>query len=88
MIRNQHAEEEGAEIRLNTPVKRVIVDKKVAKGVELEDGTVIEADDVLTEDADGAGGRLDEPVEVRESSSVVAPFAQRLNEALKRRQPS
>jgi len=31
---------------------------------------------------------LDEPVEVSESSSVMAPFAQRLNEALKRRQPS
>lgn len=31
---------------------------------------------------------LEEPVEVSESSSVVAPFAQRLNEALKRRQPS
>ncbi len=31
---------------------------------------------------------LEEPVEVSQTSSVVAPFAQRLNEALKRRQPS
>jgi phytoene desaturase len=41
------AEEEGAEIRLNTPVRRIIVEKRVARGVELEDGTKIEADDVI-----------------------------------------
>jgi phytoene desaturase len=41
------AEEEGAKIRLNTPVKRIIVENRVAKGVELEDGTKIEADDVI-----------------------------------------
>jgi phytoene desaturase len=41
------AEEEGAEIRLNTPVKRVIVERRTATGVELEDGTKILADDVI-----------------------------------------
>mgnify|MGYP000035321601 CR=1 FL=1 len=40
--------EEGAEIRLNTAVKEVLFDgKKRAKGVLLENGDVIEADDVI-----------------------------------------
>ncbi|MFC1530343.1 phytoene desaturase family protein [Gemmatimonadota bacterium] len=40
-------EEEGGEILLDTPVKRVIVENRVAKGVELEDGTKLMADDVI-----------------------------------------
>lgn len=41
------AGEEGAEIRLGTPVKRLVVRDRTVKGVELGDGEVIEADDVI-----------------------------------------
>ena len=41
------AREHGAEIRLNTPVKRVLVRDRSACGVELENGERIEADDVV-----------------------------------------
>ncbi|RWK79019.1 MAG: NAD(P)/FAD-dependent oxidoreductase [Mesorhizobium sp.] len=37
------AEAKGAEIRVNSPVREVIVEKGVARGVVLEDGTVIRA---------------------------------------------
>ena len=37
----------GAEIRLSTPVRRVIVENRQARGVVLEDGERIEADDVV-----------------------------------------
>jgi phytoene desaturase len=41
------AQEEGADLRLGTPVRRIMVHGRTATGVELEDGTEIEADDVV-----------------------------------------
>ncbi|MGJ8695923.1 MAG: phytoene desaturase family protein [Verrucomicrobiaceae bacterium] len=41
------AQEDGAEIRLNTPMKEVIFDGDTAKGVVLENGERIEADHVV-----------------------------------------
>ena len=43
----QAAEEDGAKIHLSTGVKKVIVEKKTAKGVELENGAVETADYVV-----------------------------------------
>ncbi len=40
-------EEEGGRIHLGTPVNRIIVEDRTAKGVELSDGTKVEADDVV-----------------------------------------
>lgn len=42
------AKDFGAEIRLGTPVKRIIVEDGVAKGVELADGEVIESATVIS----------------------------------------
>lgn len=39
--------EAGAEVRLSTPVKEVLVENGVAKGVLLEDGSKVEADEVV-----------------------------------------
>jgi phytoene desaturase len=39
--------EEGGSIRLNTKVKRLVNEKKNVTGVELEDGSVIKADEVI-----------------------------------------
>jgi phytoene desaturase len=41
------ARRNGAEIRLSTPVKQVLVRDGAARGVELEDGSRLEADDVV-----------------------------------------
>lgn len=41
------AEEHGAQIRLNAPVKRVLLEKRKAIGVELENGEKIFSDDVI-----------------------------------------
>lgn len=41
------AEEEGATLHANTPVKRLILEGRQARGVELEDGTKVEADEVI-----------------------------------------
>lgn len=41
------AEEEGAEVRLGARVRRVVTNGKAASGVELEDGEVIDADEVV-----------------------------------------
>lgn len=41
------AEKNGARIRLNTPVKRIIVEERTAKGVVLEDGREVRGDDVV-----------------------------------------
>jgi len=41
------AGEHGADIRLSSPVKRVVVENRIAKGVELESGERIEADAVV-----------------------------------------
>ncbi len=40
-------EEEGGEIRLNTPVRRIIVSNGAATGLELENGETIDADEVV-----------------------------------------
>ncbi|MBN1444066.1 MAG: phytoene desaturase [Planctomycetes bacterium] len=40
-------EEEGGEIRLRAPVRRLAVEARTVKGVELEDGTRIDADAVV-----------------------------------------
>jgi len=59
-------EEEGGEIRLETPVKRILVENGTARGVELEDGTRLEADDVIINaDFAHAMTRLTEPGTVR-----------------------
>ncbi len=39
--------EEGGKLKLNTPVKRIINSGKKATGVELEDGTIVNADEVI-----------------------------------------
>lgn len=41
------AREHGADIRLRTPVKKVLVEKGAARGVELADGEKVAADDVF-----------------------------------------
>ena len=41
------AEEDGCKIRLNTKVKKLITDKKQVIGVELENGDIVKADDVI-----------------------------------------
>lgn len=43
----QESQKEGAEFRFNTTVKKIICKGRKASGVELVDGTVIEADDVF-----------------------------------------
>ncbi len=40
-------EEEGGRLRLNTKVKRLVNEGKSVKGIELEDGTMINADEVI-----------------------------------------
>ena len=56
------AQNHGAEIRCDTPVKRILVTNGAARGVELEDGTKIEADDVvLNADFGHAVNNLFEP---------------------------
>lgn len=42
------AQKHGVQIRTNTPVKRILVDEGVATGVELEDGTQVLADIVIS----------------------------------------
>ncbi len=39
--------EEGGEVRLGTTVRRLVVEGRAVRGVELEDGEVLEADDVV-----------------------------------------
>jgi phytoene desaturase len=51
------AVENGARIVLNTPVKRMVVEGAHARGVELGDGTFVEADQVIM-NADFAHGML------------------------------
>ncbi len=41
------AEEDGCKIRLNTKVKKLVIEKKNVVGVELENGEIIKADDVI-----------------------------------------
>lgn len=41
------AKQNGADIRLDTPVKRLLIENRVVKGVELADGEKIAADDVV-----------------------------------------
>jgi len=43
----QAAQEDGAEIHLSTPVKKLLVQNKVVKGVQLESGETIQADSVI-----------------------------------------
>ena len=43
----EQAERNGASLHLNRPVKKLVLDGKKAAGVELEDGTVVEADAVF-----------------------------------------
>jgi phytoene desaturase len=40
-------EQDGGELRLSSPVKRIVIEKGVAKGVEYEDGTIEYADKVV-----------------------------------------
>lgn len=56
------ATEDGAEIRLNTNVKRVLTSQGRATGVELDNGTAINADEVVmnADFADGMTRLLDE----------------------------
>ncbi|MFC1544334.1 phytoene desaturase family protein, partial [Gemmatimonadota bacterium] len=63
--------EEGGEIRLGTPVNRVLVENRVARGVELEDGTRIEADDVIINaDFAHAMTHIADPADVRKYSAA------------------
>jgi len=63
--------EEGGEIRLGTPVKRVLVENRVARGVELEDGTRIEADDVIINaDFAHAMTHIVDPMDVRKYTAA------------------
>ncbi len=59
-------EEEGGEIRLETPVRKIITEGRSARGVELTDGTRLEADDVIINaDFAHAMTHLTEPGQVR-----------------------
>lgn len=49
----------GGVLHTNTPVKRIIIEKKKASGVELEDGTIVKADEVISAvDVDFLYGKL------------------------------
>lgn len=51
--------EMGGQLHLNTPVKRIVVEGKKAKGIELTNGEIIAADDVITAcDTDFLFGKL------------------------------
>lgn len=64
-------EEEGGQIRLETPVKRVIVEGRAARGVELEGGERIEADAVfLNADFGHAMKSLIEPGKLRKYTAA------------------
>lgn len=46
-------------LHTNTPVKRIIIEKKKASGIELEDGTIVKADEVISAvDVDFLYGKL------------------------------
>ncbi|MCQ2579656.1 MAG: FAD-dependent oxidoreductase [Treponemataceae bacterium] len=49
----------GGVLHTNTPVKRIIIEKKKASGIELEDGTIVKADEVISAvDVDFLYGKL------------------------------
>lgn len=49
----------GGVLHTNTPVKRIIIEKKRANGIELEDGTIVKADEVISAvDVDFLYGKL------------------------------
>ncbi len=49
----------GGILHTNTPVKRIIIEKKRAAGIELEDGTIVKADEVISAvDVDFLYGKL------------------------------